>query len=60
LAVNNTVYAKKSNTGINFRMDSSACQYVYNVSSSALGPGTYRVDIIVEGIMIGHAVFAIM
>jgi probable HAF family extracellular repeat protein len=59
-AVSDAVYAKSSNTDSNFKMDPGACQYVYNVSSSALGPGTYRVDISVEGIMIGHAVFALV
>jgi hypothetical protein len=48
-----------ADSGSNFRIDSTACQYVYNLAASALGVGTYRVDISINGIMVGHAVFAL-
>lgn len=44
--------------GSNFRIDPTACQYIYNLAASALGVGTYRVDISMNRIMVGHAVLA--
>ncbi len=52
-------YSAHANDGKNFRIDPSGCQYVYNLAVSELGVGTYRVDINVNGILIGHAVFAL-
>jgi hypothetical protein len=43
----------------NFRIDQSACQYTYNFAASSLGVGTYRVDISIDGIVVGYAVFAL-
>jgi hypothetical protein len=54
-AVDELVYTGSADTGSNFRIDS--CQYVYNLSSSALGPGTYRVDIKINGEVVGSAIF---
>ena len=54
-AVNESVYSGSADTGSNFRIDS--CQYVYNLSASALGVGTYRVDIKINGLVVGSAVF---
>lgn len=31
------------------------CQYIYNLNTSALGVGTYRVDIIINGQIVGSA-----
>ena len=53
--VNESVYTASADTGSNFRIDS--CQYVYNLSASALGVGTYRVDIIINGQVVGSATF---
>jgi len=53
--VNESVYSGSADSGSNFRIDS--CQYVYNLNSSALGVGTYRVDIIINGQVVGSAVF---
>jgi hypothetical protein len=44
-----------ADNGSNFRID--GCQYVYNLSSSALGVGTYRVDIKINGQVVGSATF---
>jgi probable HAF family extracellular repeat protein len=40
-----------------FRTD--GCRYHYNLAASTLGVGTYRLDISINGIMVGHAVFAL-
>jgi hypothetical protein len=55
--VNESVYGGNADTGSNFRIDS--CQYVYNLNSRALGAGTYRVDILIDGQIVGSAVFAL-
>jgi predicted outer membrane repeat protein len=55
--VNESVYGGNADTGSNFRIDS--CQYVYNLNSRALGVGTYRVDILIDGQVVGSAVFAL-
>jgi len=36
----------------------TGCQYVYNLPTSQLEVGSYRVDISIKGIYVGHAVFA--
>jgi probable HAF family extracellular repeat protein len=58
-AVDESTYSTQANNGSNFRVDPNACQYIYNLAASSLGVGTYRVDISVNGIMVGHAVFAL-
>jgi probable HAF family extracellular repeat protein len=47
----------KAEDGSNFRIE--GCRYHYNLPARALGVGTYRVDISINGIMVGHAVFAL-
>jgi hypothetical protein len=54
-SVNESVYSMASDSGSNFRIDS--CQYLYNLNSSALGVGTYRVDIRINNQVVGSAVF---
>jgi WD40 repeat protein len=53
--VNESVYSGAADSGSNFRID--GCQYVYNLNSSALGVGTYRIDIKINGQVVGSAVF---
>ena len=53
--VNESVYAGNADTGSNLRIDS--CHYIYNLNSSALGVGTYRVDILIDGQVVGSAAF---
>jgi hypothetical protein len=55
--VNESVYSGNADTGSNFRI--SSCQYIYNLNSRALGVGTYRVDILIDGQVVGNAVFAL-
>ena len=54
-AINESVYSMSADTGSNFRID--GCQYIYNLNSSALGIGTYRVDIVINGQVVGSATF---
>jgi probable HAF family extracellular repeat protein len=58
-SVDESTYSNPSDTGSNFRIDPTACQYIYNLSASSLGVGMYRVDISINGILVGHAVFAL-
>jgi hypothetical protein len=53
--VNESVYMMAADNGSNFRID--GCQYIYSLNSGALGVGTYRVDILINGQVIGSAVF---
>ena len=53
--VNESTYAGSADSGSNFRIDS--CQYIYNLNSRALGVGIYRVDILINGQVVGNATF---
>ena len=54
-AIDESVYVMAADNGSNFRIDS--CQYVYNLGVNALGVGTYRIDIKINGQTIGSASF---
>ena len=54
-AVDESVYSGSVDTGSNFRI--SSCQYIYNLSASALGVGTYRADIKINGTVVGSGIF---
>jgi sugar lactone lactonase YvrE len=53
--VNESTYSGNADSGSNFRID--GCQYIYNLNSRALGVGTYRVDILIDGQVVGSATF---
>ena len=53
--VNESVYSSQADSGSNFR--TLDCQYHYNLDSRALGVGTYRVDILIGGQVVGSATF---
>ena len=55
--VDENTYVTAADSGSSFR--TTGCQYVYKLAASSLGVGTYRVDISINGIMVGHAVFAL-
>jgi hypothetical protein len=57
--VNNRIYATPADKGSNFRIDPSACQYVYKVAARRLGIGEYRAEISINGAEIGYAVFSL-
>jgi hypothetical protein len=56
-SIDESAYTGPADTGSNFRI--SSCQYVYNLSASALGAGTYRVDVIINGNVVGSATFGL-
>ena len=55
--IDEVAYSGNADSGSNFRIDS--CQYVYNLNSRALAVGTYRVDILMNGQVVGSAVFGL-
>jgi hypothetical protein len=55
--VNESDYSGNADTGSNFRI--SSCQYVYNLNARALGVGTYRIDILINGQVVGSAAFGL-
>jgi hypothetical protein len=58
-SIDESIYLTPADSGSNFRIDPTACQYIYNLATSSLGVGAYRVDMSIEGIVVGHAVFAL-
>jgi hypothetical protein len=54
-----SIYSTPADSGSNFRIDATACQYTYNVAASSLGAGTYRVDISINGVAVGNAVLGL-
>jgi probable HAF family extracellular repeat protein len=55
--VDQTEYLSSADSGSSFRI--ADCQYVYNLAASALGTGGYRIDIIIDDDVAGHAVFTL-
>jgi hypothetical protein len=53
--INESVYSSQADSGPNFR--TLDCLYHYNLNSGALGVGTYRVDILIDGQVVGSATF---
>ncbi|PYJ35467.1 MAG: hypothetical protein DME88_01925 [Verrucomicrobia bacterium] len=58
-SIDESVYTLKADSGSNFRIDSTKCQYVYNLGASSLGAGTYKAYISIGGIVAGSATFAL-
>lgn len=58
-SVDESIYTTQADSGSNFRIDPTACQYIYHLGASSLGAGAYLVDISIDGIFVGHAVFAL-
>jgi hypothetical protein len=56
-SIEETTYMTNADRGSNFRV--SGCQYIYNLAASALGVGKYRGDILINGTVVGNAVFAL-
>ena len=53
--LNESIFIMPSDTGSNFRIED--CHYGYNLNSSGLGFGTYRVDLRINGAVIGSGIF---
>lgn len=58
-AINESVFNQPSDNGSNFRIDTSACQYVYNLDSGSLGVGTYLVQIHIGVDAVGTGTFSL-
>jgi probable HAF family extracellular repeat protein len=58
-AIDESTYTSAADSGSNFRIDPTACQYIYNVAAKALGIGVYSVDIKISGNTVGNGVFAL-
>ncbi len=58
-SIDESTYLLKSDSGSNFRIDSTKCQYVYNLGASSLGPGTYTAYISIGGSVAGSGTFAL-
>jgi YVTN family beta-propeller protein len=54
-SVDESTYEMAADNGANYRV--SDCQYIYNLGSKNLGTGTYRVDILVNGSVVGNGIF---
>ena len=50
-------YLSPADNGSNFRI--TDCQYIYNLASNSLGVGAYRVDISINGQVVGSGSFAL-
>jgi hypothetical protein len=55
--IDESTYLSASDKGSNFRI--SNCHYHYNLATSSLGPGTYKVNISIGGIVVGSGTFAL-
>jgi Kelch motif protein len=58
-AIDESVYTGSADTGSNFRIDTTNCQYVYNLATSSLGPGEYSVTILINGTVVGSGTFGL-
>jgi hypothetical protein len=57
--VNQSDYTLPSDAGSSFRIDSSSCQYTYNLGTKSLIQGTYLVQIIISRVAVGTGVFGL-
>lgn len=57
--VNQSDYTQPSDSGSNFRIDISACQYVYNLGTSTLGAGQYVAQISINNVVVGNGAFGL-
>lgn len=53
--ISESIYAMPADNGSYFRI--SGCQYIYNAAVSSLGPGSYMVQILIDGTPVGSATF---
>lgn len=58
-SIDESTYLLASDSGPNFRIDTANCQYVYNVATGSLGPGTYVVSISVGASVVGSGTFGL-
>jgi len=58
-SIDENTYLLASDSGPNFRIDAANCQYIYNVATASLGPGTYVASISVGGSVVGSGTFGL-
>jgi len=58
-SIDESTYLSSADSGSNFRIDSANCQYLYNLATRSLGPGTYTVNILIDGNIVGNATFGL-
>ena len=58
-SVNESTYTVAADEGSSFRIDSTSCQYVYNLGTSSLGSATYRVYVSIGQVVIGSGAFGL-
>jgi len=56
-SIDESTYLLASDSGSNFRISNR--QYVYNLATSSLGTGTYKVNISIGGSVVGSGTFAL-
>jgi hypothetical protein len=56
-SIDESTYLLSADKGSNFRI--SNCQYVYNLATSSLGTGTYKLNILIGGSVVGSGTFAL-
>jgi hypothetical protein len=56
-SIDESTFLLSSDSGSNFRLD--GCQYGYNLSTNSLGTGTYKVNISIDGIVVGSGSFSL-
>jgi hypothetical protein len=56
-SIDESTYQSAPDKGSNFRI--SNCHYHYNLATSSLGPGTYKINISIGGIVVGSGTFAL-
>lgn len=55
--VDESTYSTAADGGTSFRI--STCQYIYNLAARNIGPGSYRIGIVIDGQQAGSASFAL-
>jgi hypothetical protein len=56
-SIDESTYLLSADKGSKFRI--SNCQYVYNLATSSLRTGTYKVNILIGGTVVGSGTFAL-
>jgi hypothetical protein len=58
-SIDESTYLSSADSGSNFRIDSTNCQYIYNLATSSLGAGEYTVSILIGGSVVGSGTFGL-
>jgi len=57
MPIDEGLYSMSADSGSNFRI--SGCQYIYNLAAAAIGPGTYKAGVVINGKVLGIAYFSL-